>query len=414
LVQSPRSIQNNINAVLVDSLIINKAAEGKPKPRGDWWLGHRQRRTYRGVDFAPPPYEPDPGCFQLWEGTYLKPKANTQLTRFMDFVWEIICDMDTEVYDYVVKWMAHLVQKPGERAEVAIVLCGGKGTGKGTFGTTLMHLFRQHAMSVSSAEHFTGRFNDHLEGLVYLFVDEAFWAGDHRSEGRLKSLITEANITYEGKNQHLNVGRNCLSVCIASNEQYVVPAGMDNERRYCVLNISEDRTGQKPYFKAIKDELEADGYEALFAYLQSIDLADWHPRDDIPQTEGLQEQKFQNLHPIESWWLELLLAGEINHARTPWENGSTIIPMQFLHEEFQAYHKNGHYKTFRAAQISLGQTLKKLIPGYKAFQTQRLDHELIKPDAHNRIRVASLPSLEICRKSFEKRFGSVDWSEFNM
>ena len=79
------------------------------------------------------------------------------------------------------------------------MLRGKKGAGKGTLGQILIRLFHHHALPISNPLHLTGRFNGHLVDVVFLFVDEAFWAGDKAGEGVLKALVTEPTIPIEPK-----------------------------------------------------------------------------------------------------------------------------------------------------------------------------------------------------------------------
>jgi hypothetical protein len=44
--------------------------------------------------------------------------------------------------------------------------------------------------------------------------------------------------------------------------------------------------------------------------LLTIDLDGWHPRDDIPQTAALVEQKMLSLEGQEQWWANMLGSGE--------------------------------------------------------------------------------------------------------
>ena len=134
--------------------------------------------------------------------------------------------------------MARAVQHPDLHAEVAVVLRGPKGTGKGTLGQILHRLFRHHAMQISNPAHFTGRFNGHLVDVLFLFIDEAFWAGDKVGEGTLKALVTEPTIPIEPKFVNLFQAPNRLKILIASNADWVVPATAD-ERRYFVLDVAD-------------------------------------------------------------------------------------------------------------------------------------------------------------------------------
>jgi hypothetical protein len=87
---------------------------------------------------------------------------------------------DRKAADYILRWAAWIVQHPGERAEVALVLKGGKGCGKGVFVRALAQCFGEHGMHISNQEHLVGKFNGHLRSCLFLFADEAFWAGDKK------------------------------------------------------------------------------------------------------------------------------------------------------------------------------------------------------------------------------------------
>jgi hypothetical protein len=64
---------------------------------------------------------------------------------------DVVCDGNRTYYDYLVRWCATCVQHPERQAEVAVVLRGEKGTGKGTVGQVLARIFRDHALHVSNA-----------------------------------------------------------------------------------------------------------------------------------------------------------------------------------------------------------------------------------------------------------------------
>src|SRR5678809_496640 len=91
-------------------------------------------------------------------------------------VFDVIARGDQTSYDYIMNWLARAVQKRHEPGEVALVIKGGKGVGKGTLGRAFCHLFGPHGLQVASPSMLVGRFNMHLRDVVALFADEAFWA----------------------------------------------------------------------------------------------------------------------------------------------------------------------------------------------------------------------------------------------
>ena len=111
-----------------------------------------------------------------------------------------------------------MVQRPAEQGEVAVVMQGGEGTGKGTLAKALMHHHR-----APRPRHFQRQAPDRQlqrapSGLIFLFADEALFAGDRQHVGALKSLITRAIPDVEAKFANAIQAPNFLHVMMASNE----------------------------------------------------------------------------------------------------------------------------------------------------------------------------------------------------
>ncbi len=375
-----------------------------------WWIKHPQRRQYRGLVFDPN-HETE-GFLNLWQGFSVR-GTKCRWDAFQTLIRETICASDETLYEYTMNWLAYLIQHPGEPAETALVMRGAKGTGKGTFATAIMAMIRAHAIQVSSAHHFVGRFNAHLRDCVFLFVDEAFWAGDHASEGTLKRLITEPTLMYEGKNQNAGQGKNCISVMIASNADWVVPAGLDGERRYVVADVDPARAGDVAFFQKVRTQLyEQDGLGGLFQFLLDRDISKWHPRQDVPQTRGLAEQKLEGLDDIEEWWLGRLQDGHLPGELDPWADGQGVAPSALLHEHYLAEINQLNRRNRRSSQTSFSMRLRKLIPGCHTVQRVATEKELIAVDVRGRAQYMVFPTLTICRGSFDTRLGvGMEWDD---
>src|SRR5690606_8158768 len=152
--------------------------------------------------------------------------------------------------------------------EVAVVMRGGRGTGKSFFAKMFGRLFGRHFLQVANSQHLVGNFNAHLRDSVVVFGDEAFYAGDKKHESILKTLVTEENIVIEGKGVDAEPSRNYVHLILASNDEWVVPAGLD-ERRFFVIEMGEGHKQDHAYFKTIKQDLEAGGFENLLHFLRT-------------------------------------------------------------------------------------------------------------------------------------------------
>ena len=102
----------------------------------------------------------------LWQGFAVKPRAGSWRTAQANTLRTIICNGNTDHFDYLMDWMADLVQHPEKQGEVAIVLRGNEGTGKGILARALKYLLGQHGFAISNARHLTGNFNAHLRDCV--------------------------------------------------------------------------------------------------------------------------------------------------------------------------------------------------------------------------------------------------------
>jgi hypothetical protein len=273
------------------------------------WLRHRRRRQYiGGVRFDPSGATPEPDVLNLWKGFTVSPKAG-DWALMRSHVFSIICDSDPVRFDYLMGWMARLVQRPAEQGEVAVVMKGGEGTGKGTLAKALLKIVGQHGLAISNAKHLVGNFNGHLRDAILLFADEAFFAGDKVHIGALKSIITEPYLTVEAKFQNAVQTPNFLHVIMASNEEWVVPAALD-ARRFFVLEVAEAAKSNHAYFADIWTQMEGGGYAAMLHDLLAYDLTTFNVRA-VPVTEGLHRQRERSLGTTEAWWKDCLERGYV-------------------------------------------------------------------------------------------------------
>ncbi|MDX1487096.1 MAG: DUF5906 domain-containing protein, partial [Acidiferrobacterales bacterium] len=190
-----------------------------------------------------------------------------------------------------------------------LVLRGGKGTGKNTLLDAVVEMFGQHGIAISNQAHLVGHFNAHLHGRAFLFANEAVPPGDKAAESRLKALITDPVLVIERKGINAEPEVNALSIAMATNEAWCVPATGD-ERRYCVIDVAKHAVGRVSYWSALHAEMSNGGKAAMLHDMLALELGDWHPRRDVPATIALGEQKLASLRGADRHVRDLLQAGE--------------------------------------------------------------------------------------------------------
>jgi len=273
------------------------------------WLQSDARREYpNGFVFDPSGLERD-GYLNLWKGWAVEPAAG-DWSLIQRHIVEVLASGNEEHGDYIIRWIAWMLQNPDKPAEVALVLKGEKGVGKGVIGRALGKLAGQHGIHLSSTFLMTGRFNAHMRDCIFLFADEALWAGDKEGEGQLKRMTTEDTLVIEGKGRDAVVTPNRLHIMMASNEDWVIPASAD-ERRFAMFDVSSARRGDHAYFDALTAQIAGGGLAAMLHDLLKMDLGRWHPRFDIPKTQALRTQVQHSEDPMRGLFRELLFLGQL-------------------------------------------------------------------------------------------------------
>lgn len=375
----------------------------KPKsiPLSKIWLESEERRRSRGICFRPEGC--DEGWVNLWQGFALEPlweNAAERCRLYREHVEKVICCSDPVHIQYVWSWMAHLVQSPGGmKPGVALVLRGGRGTGKGMFVRPLLRIFGRHGIQLNNREHLTGRFNHHLSDKVLVFLDEAFWAGDKKSEGVLKGLITEPRIPVERKGVDTYEVDSYVRCIMASNEDWVVPAGPD-ERRFMVMDVGDEhKQDSNGYFKALAQEIDNGGAEALLAWLLQykveIDLF------KAPESAARLHQKQESLEAVYQWWLDCLHKGAIYDHEWP----DFLIP-RYAMAAYSEWAKSWPGRPYVGEKI-----LSRKIYGPKGVCPGHRSQRVVETERENGYHI---PALESARENFEKFIGgAIEWDDFS-
>lgn len=263
------------------------------------WLMWPQRRDYpNGVVFRPDGETPT-GAYNLWQGWKAEPDSTASCDRFLKHLLEVICNGDAAQYDWLVGWLAHMVQRPGEKPRSAIVLRGEKGDGKDIVGVYVSKLMQASAyLNTASQDMVWGQFNGAIANKLLLHLEEAFFSGDHGADSRIKNLITAATQQINEKHAPVYTVDSFHRLIITSNDSRVVNSTA-GERRYFISEVSGHRNNDKAYFEALVAEMNGSGPAALMHHLRTYDLSDWNPRP--PATDALIESIGGNLTGVTAW-----------------------------------------------------------------------------------------------------------------
>ncbi|WP_339695781.1 DUF5906 domain-containing protein [Celeribacter baekdonensis] len=289
--------------------LVPAGGKGAMIPVSKHWITSPGRRTYDGIVFDPSGNAPE-NALNLYAGLAVQPDPHGSCKRIVAHIRDVIAAGNEAHFRYVIGWLADLVQNPGQKPGVALVLRGGKGVGKDTLAEIMGRIIgRKHVAHIIRADDLTGRFNAPFATALLVHVEEAFWSGDVSKKGTLQALITARTQPIERKGIDRVEVDSFLRLLMTTNDEWAVPASED-ERRYAVFDVSDAHQRDPEWFGPLYAEIEGGGPAAFLSYLLAVDLSGFNVRD-VPQTEALRDQKIASLRGVPHWWFEVLDKGGV-------------------------------------------------------------------------------------------------------
>lgn len=352
--------------------------------------------VYNEVAFSP--LATSASTLNYWIAPSINPMQGDWFV-IQEFLHTVICNNSVALNDYLIRYLAHMLQNPEKKPGIMIVFLSGQGCGKGTFYKLLSRIWSRTTLQVCDINEAIGQFNAALERNYVVCMDEALFAGDKKSLDKLKSLVTEPTCRIEQKHQPSRTIDSYHRLFAASNHDHFAHVDKD-DRRFVFIRLSSVHKQDQIYFDAVNDALDDDAVIAAMMHdLVKLDLTDFNIRKR-PQTEEHLSQRLQSLSGFERYWYEVLQSGMFDGFQQ-WD-----VPQfkstQILIDKFKEYDKNaGRYSPIQQQQIS--STLKAICPSAVASR---------KKISNKQERGYDLPDIKLARKEFEIMLGTrVDWDE---
>jgi hypothetical protein len=126
---------------------------------------------------------------------------------------------------------------------------------------------------------------------------------------------------------------NSINLIMASNEEWVIPAGT-TDTRWLVLEVSDElaQMTDKTAKKKIIDDIIAIDRKKLAKFFYERDLSSFDDRETI-KTDGLRYQQIQSLSKLNKWWLDSLNSGELHSA---------VNAKTFIEDSYQSHSSDRH------------------------------------------------------------------------
>lgn len=369
-----RQLKNSLldtfqNRFYTDNFTLNKVKKlipGKQKSWIDLWLKWDKRQQYDAEIFKSPLDNIPISLFNTFHHLNITKNLSiikadepgeVSVHKFLNFIKVAWANGDEEIFNWVIDWFAHNIQKPLVKMSSTLVLRGEEGVGKGM----VIQKIKQILGSINFCQPTTpndilGNFNSIVDRKAFLFLDELVWGGDKEKAGILKKIITEKEGTINEKNIPQRQFQNCYNIAIATNEDWAVPAG-NNARRFMMIDVINTEEN--------KDINKSDVYNccpySLAKFLYNRDISNFR-HDKIIVTNALASQKELSAPNSIKFILE-----DIKNDTFPFDQKIEAIS---LYERFRSTYTHAKYTTVQSFCKDIKKVINYTI--YKPFKGKRL------------------------------------------
>lgn len=272
----------------------------------DWLRENPTQRCYEDMGMYPDGIVCPDNMFNLWRKFDMEfvteyEEKKEELETILSHI-KILCGNDDTITDYFIKWIAQLIQYPAVKT-VCPVFISREGAGKGTLMKLLSKMLGSKKVFESSnpSEEVWGKFNSLMANAYIVNLNELSKKDTLEAEGRIKALMTDSNITINNKGVNSYETKSFHRFIITTNNEEPINSGKD-DRRKIIIRCSDEKCGDKPYFKALHDLLEdTNVVKTCYEYFKSIEGMDDFNSIAIPETEYHNELKELKTSPIECW-----------------------------------------------------------------------------------------------------------------
>jgi len=299
----------------------------------DMWLEDEKRLQYERMDFFPNREACPSTIYNLFKGFNAEkymPDEKMSKERIADLIKPILDHIGFITggnSDYLLKWMANIIQTPHIKSEVAPLirdmgglLIEGGGTGKNTlfdwFGLEIIG--EDYYVVVGDNKELYSNFNSLFEGKLLVFVEEASGKENHSNTDLLKSKITGKKMNVNKKMVAQYRANDYSRYVFTSNNRNPLPI-RQGDRRFAVFDTDTCKRGDEKYFTDLYSELDRPEVKwAFFKYLSELNTYDSPIKfqREIPKTDAYRDVRLLNAPLYHKWLVYNVKRGYVEDKST--------------------------------------------------------------------------------------------------
>lgn len=298
-----------------EHLVFERLDDNKIRKIGfinEWLSENPSQRCYDDIGMYPNKSKCPKNIFNIWRdfemekvGTYdEKPE---ELKVILNHI-KILCGNDENVYNYFILWIAQMIQFP-EVKSICPTLISKEGAGKTTLILLLSQMLgtKKILQTTNPSRDVWGDFNGRMVNAFLVNLNEISKKDTLDSMGKIKGLITDDSLTINNKGVNQYEVKSFHRFITTTNNEEPINTTAD-DRRNLIIRSSDEKIGDKEYFKYIYGLLEdVNVVKTCYEFFKNLKGAEDFNKLPIPKTEHQNNLKELSKTPIEGWLENLTL-----------------------------------------------------------------------------------------------------------
>ncbi|KAA6390937.1 MAG: hypothetical protein EZS28_013537 [Streblomastix strix] len=256
--------------------LLNKVIWKKNKKTYDIFHEYNHLFHKIGIKF----YSKNPNEFSIFQGLkccVLDTIDMSVIEQFLGLVKDAIAGGDEIVYEYILNWLAWIVQNIGEKSGVAPVLIGSQGIGENRFNDAICELLAGYSVSnISDMDKLTGAFNALIEDKIMFVQNETNNIGTgynkRANSDKLKIIITEKYVVISQKYIPDHMCESLTNFILVSNNQ--LPVWVEqSDRRFVICECKCPHREDFDYIDRLDKGYTTEFYDNLTTFLTFRDIS---------------------------------------------------------------------------------------------------------------------------------------------
>lgn len=273
------------------------------KPFINLWLKDDNLRCYNKLDFKPMNVigrQEQTDFYNLFSGynpaVDTECEYNERILAVFHLIGKELCGGHQEHYDFLLKYIAHMIQKPDERIPLAFIIKGKQGTGKNVWLNAVGNLLnKKNYISSANPKDFFGEYAEGFYHKLLVNINECEGKDTFDFEGRMKSFITEDTITLNPKFVRPTTIQNYARLIIFTNKPNPISIDVKSkDRRYVVFQTTDallDKTkyGDSFWTQVVNHFKKPQFISCLYKFFNTMDIEGFNFVSKRPITEAYKE-----------------------------------------------------------------------------------------------------------------------------